>query len=210
MRLILASASPRRKEFLSFLGLPFEVVASPFEERLTPGLGPAEQARLLAVGKAEACADSFPDAWVLGSDTLIDLDGEVIGKPTDEADAETILRRLVGREHLIHTAVALIHQQSAVHEVGVVTVRVWMKPATELDIHRYVATGEPMGKAGAYAVQGRGADLITCLEGDFTAAVGLPLKLVASWLSVHGQAPVIDMDAWYRTKPYPNWAKLTA
>ncbi|MEW6543173.1 MAG: nucleoside triphosphate pyrophosphatase [Nitrospirota bacterium] len=206
MRLLLASTSPRRKDLLALLQVPFEIVEPVFEERVRQDVSPEEQACLIADGKARSCAERFPDRLVLGSDTLIAVGRTILGKPADRAGADRMLRQLRGREHLIHTAVALRGEAARIREWGVETVRVWMKDFTDGELDEYLRTGESLGKAGAYSIQGAGGRLIACIEGDFTAAVGLPLKLVAGLLTKHGMPVPVDVAQLYRAKPYPNWA----
>lgn len=208
MRLILASTSPRRKELLAFLRVPFEVAEPTFVERIRQDLVPGEQAGLFAEEKARSCAGRFPDDLILASDTLIAVDRTILGKPADVAEAESMLRRLRGREHLIYTAVALRREVDHVEDVAVETVRVWMRTFNEGDLQDYLQTGEGMGKAGAYAIQGAGAHLIERIDGDYTAAVGLPLRLVAELLRKRGLVVPIDVDRLYRTKPYLNWERF--
>ena len=142
---------------MALLGLPFEAVAPPFFEEVTSH-GPAEQQALtFAAGKACSCLPLCPDALILGSDTLISLEQEVMGKPVDMADAEAMLRRLAGRPHRIVTAVALVGPGSEVCAVRLATVLVTMKPLNEAALAAYLVTGDSLGKAGAYSIQGGGA-----------------------------------------------------
>ncbi|MGH7260967.1 MAG: Maf family protein [Nitrospiraceae bacterium] len=206
MPLVLASTSPRRKELLALLQLPFEVVEPEYEERVRADLPPAEQAQAFALGKARSCARRDADSLILGSDTLIAVDEMVLGKPADRTEADAMLRKLRGREHCIHTAVALCCAARRIQDVAVETVQVWMTPFSDADLEAYLASGEWQGKAGAYSIQGRGGSLIERIEGDFTTAVGLPLRLTASLLQRHGLPVPVDVEQLYRTKPYPNWA----
>src|SRR5579885_3140945 len=169
MPLILASTSPRRKDLLALLGVPFEVVEPDFQEDLRAPGPPEELAGRFARGKAESCAARRPDALVVGSDTLIAWEGLVLGKPRDLAEAGAMLRRLRGRPHAIHTAVALRRLADGVEAVEVETVRVWMRGFAEEELDAYLRTGESLGKAGAYSIQGRGAGLIERIEGDYPA-----------------------------------------
>ncbi len=205
MPLILASTSPRRKELLALLQLPFEVVEPDFQERIHADLPPEAQARAFALGKAQSCVRQHADCLVLGSDTLIAVGETILGKPADRAEAGAMLRRLRGRDHYIYTAVALCCAARHIQDVAVDIVKVWMKPFSDADLDAYLATGEWQGKAGAYSIQGRGGDFIERIEGDFTAAVGLPLRLTASLLQKHGLSVPVDVEQLYRTKPYPNW-----
>ncbi|MBA5871872.1 MAG: septum formation protein Maf [Nitrospira sp. CR2.1] len=210
MRLILASTSPRRKELLTLLGLPFEAVAPPFIEEVTSHGSAEQQAMTFAAGKACSCLPLCPDALILGSDTLISLEQEVMGKPVDMADAEAMLRRLAGRTHRIVTAVALAGPGSEVCEVRLATVLVTMKPLNEAALAAYLVTGDSLGKAGAYSIQGGGATLIERIDGDYTAAVGLPLRLVAELLHLRGMSCPVDLAQLYTSKPYPNWNRFGA
>jgi septum formation protein len=154
-----------------------------------------------------SCASRWPDRLILGSDTLIELDGEVLGKPADLEEARRMLERLAGREHLIHTAVALRRQTNGCCETAVETVRVRMAAFTVGERDAYLRTGESLGKAGAYSIQGEGSRFITRIEGDYTAAVGLPLRRTAALLAACGCPVPVDLGDLYRRKPYPNWAR---
>jgi septum formation protein len=206
MSLILASTSPRRKDLLALLQVPFQIAEPTFVEHLSRDRAPDEQAMMFAEGKARSCAARFPGSVILGSDTLIALDGEVMGKPSGLADARSMLLRLRGRVHAIHTAVALLRQSDAIQDAAVETVLVWMRPFDETELEAYLHTGESLGKAGAYSIQGVGGRFIERIEGDYTAAVGLPLRLVAGLLRKRGVTLPIDVEQLYRDKPYPNWA----
>ncbi|MEW6248001.1 MAG: Maf family protein [Nitrospirota bacterium] len=208
MPLILASTSPRRAELLSLLQVPFKVEPPSFQEHVRLGVRAEAMAKEFARGKAQACAVRFSDSLVLGCDTLIDLDGAVLGKPVDLPEARAMLRRLSGREHVIHTAVACRRLCDGVDEVVETSVRVWMRNFGAEEIERYLDTGESLGKAGAYSIQGEGSRLIAEISGDYTAAVGLPLRLVADRLGAYGVEVPVDVEILYRTKPYPNWGRF--
>jgi septum formation protein len=213
MRLILASTSPRRRELLTLLGIPFDVIApDPSAESPDdlPAVDPAQRARVLAERKARSVAERFPDTLVLGSDTLITIGSDVLGKPADVGEAEEMLRRLRGREHVIHTAVALLSGREGRMDSAVESVRVRMKPLTDREVRNYAGGGEGLGKAGGYAIQGEGAKLIARISGDFPAAVGLPLRLVAEMLRAHGLRVPVEVEELYRTKPYPNWDRFVS
>jgi septum formation protein len=210
MRLILASTSPRRHELLALLNIPFEIVAPTYVERVSPHLSPADQARFFAEGKARSCQDLFTDSLIIGCDTLIELDSNVLGKPTDRADAASMLQRLSGKKHLIHTGVAVISTSTGKLQSAVDSVQVWFKQLSPSDVDTYVSTEESLGKAGAYAIQGRGADLIGRIEGDYTAAVGLPLKTLAQLFGRFGMIVPIDLNGLYQQKSYPNWSRFTS
>ncbi|HNP80238.1 MAG TPA: Maf family protein [Nitrospira sp.] len=208
MRLILASTSPRRHELLTLLGLRFDVVAPPFVEQVMPNISAEQQAVEFATGKVRSCIELCPDALILGSDTLISLGSEVLGKPADLADAESMLRRTAGKTHKIFTAVALMDAEPESCQVQTATVLVTMKPLNEEALAAYLRTEDSLGKAGAYSIQGGGAALIERIEGDYTAAVGLPLRMVAEMLRRCGIACPVDVDQLYARKPYPNWARF--
>ena len=210
MRLILASTSPRRHELLSLLNIPFEIAAPTYVERLSRDLAAVDQVRRFAEGKAQSCASRYPDGLIIGCDTIIEVDSDVLGKPRDRVDAARMLTRLSGRQHLIHTAVALLSTASRDIRANVETVRVLFKILSPSDVETYLTTEESLGKAGAYAVQGRGADLIERIDGDYTAAVGLPLRSLAAMLRESSVAIPIDIDLLYRQKPYPNWGRWTS
>ena len=208
MSLILASTSPRRRELLALLSIPFDVKSPSFEERLVPDRTVVEQVQSFAQGKAQSVARQEPEAIVLGSDTVIELDHDVLGKPADLAEARAMLRRLAGRDHHVCTAVALVCSTHAINVVALSTAVVRMKPFDEHAHERYLATGESLGKAGAYSIQGEGADLVDSIDGDFPTVVGLPLRLVAQLLAQAGVRVPVDLDELYVTKPYANWARF--
>ena len=208
MQLVLASSSPRRRELLALLGLSFHVIPSNVREQPTPGLSPIEQVRRFALEKARAVADQKPHALVLGSDTVIELDGQLLGKPDDLPDARLMLARLAGRVHRVRTAVALCHCGRGTELVEIDTANVEMKPDVAHLYDRYLESRESLGKAGAYAIQGLGGDLVGRVDGDYTTVVGLPLKLVDRLLrSVEYSIPVIVEDL-YQRRPYANWNRF--
>ncbi len=204
--LVLASTSPRRKELLALLRIPFETVEPNYKEWMHADVPPEAQAKNFALEKARSCMGGRPESLVLGSDTLIAAGTMILGKPADLAQAAAMLRRLRGREHRICSAVAVCGAAGKIQDVALDTVQVWMKPFSEADLAAYLETGEWEGKAGAYSIQGKGGSLIERIEGDFTAAVGLPLRRTASLLTQHGLAVPVDIEQLYRDKPYPNWA----
>ena len=208
MSLILASTSPRRHELLALLGIPFDVKSPSFEERLVPGRAAIEQVQSFAQGKARSVARQETEAIVLGSDTVIQLDHDVLGKPADLAGAHAMLRLLAGRDHHVRTAVALACSAREIDIVALSTAVVRMKPFDERVYERYLATGESLGRAGAYSIQGEGGDLVDSIDGDFPTVVGLPLRLVAQLLTQAGVRVPVDLDELYATKPYANWARF--
>ena len=173
---ILASASPRRRELLQQIDASFEVKVSSVEEVTGGNLVPAEIVVENAVRKAKAVAEAFPGDAVLGADTIVFLDGRVYGKPKDGEEAKAMLRALAGREHEVATGIAWVHAGEVFTDVE--TTRVFFAPLTEEAIDAYVKTGEPLDKAGAYAIQGRAAQFIESIEGSFSNVVGLPLYAV--------------------------------
>jgi septum formation protein len=194
VRLILASASPRRRELLGRLGLPFEVWPSGVDEVLAPGVPAPALATALARAKARDIADRLratagAPALVLGADTLVVLEGRPLGKPASRDEARTTLRALRGRRHEVVTGVALVETPGGRETAEAVTSRVLMRSYGDAEIDAYVATGEPDDKAGAYAVQGAGEQLIARVEGCYTNVVGLPLGTTARLLRAFGLAP---------------------
>jgi septum formation protein len=177
-RLVLGSSSPRRRELLTRAGIAFDVEPADIDERQRPGEDPRALAERLACEKAQAVArrlGSVPARWVLGADTIVVLDDDVLGKPVDAQDAARLLGRLVGRTHRVLTAVALVDSVQLTPSVISVESRVRMRPAEREEILRYVATGEPLDKAGAYAAQGEGRRFIEAIDGSESNVIGLPL-----------------------------------
>jgi len=174
--LVLASASPRRQELLRNAGFTFEVQPADIPEDALPEEAARDCAERLARDKALAVARQRPHDLVLGADTVVVVDGQLLGKPTDAADAARMLRMLSGREHQVITGVCLVvsGQSSVASETTLVTVN----ELTDQDIADYVASGEPMDKAGAYAIQGPASRWIPRIEGDYSNVVGLPVALV--------------------------------
>ncbi len=183
--LVLGSASPRRKMLLEMLGLPFDVVPSGLEEALAPGEEPATHAERLAREKAAAVAVQRPEALVIGGDTLVVIDHTPLGKPRGERAAVEMLMRLQGDTHRVETGVAVVTPGGRV-ESSVVSVHVRFRPFDRHTAEQYVATGEPMDKAGSYGIQGYGATLVEWIEGDYFAVMGLPLARLVSLLRAVG------------------------
>ncbi|HEX5814431.1 MAG TPA: Maf family protein [Methylomirabilota bacterium] len=184
---MLASASPRRRELLRSLCPDFEVAPSAVDERLEPGPLAAAVARL-ALRKARAVAGARRASLVLGADTIVVIDGEVLGKPSGPAEAAAMLRRLRGRVHEVLTGVAVVDAATGREATETVTSRVRMRAATDAEIAAYAATDEPLDKAGGYAIQGRGGALVEGLEGSWSNVVGLPLAATAALLRRFGVA----------------------
>jgi septum formation protein len=180
--LILASESPRRRELLAALGVPFRVIPSGVAETPLPGEGPAHFARRAAADKGEEIAAMEPSAFVLAADTIVVVDGRILGKPRSRSDARRMLRLLAGREHTVCTAVCLLCAERGYRDVGTETTRVRFRDLTPAEIAAYAGTGECDDKAGAYAAQGAGMLLIDRVAGSFTNVVGLPMARVVRML----------------------------
>ena len=175
--ILLASASPRRLELLTSLGVAVHVRASGVAEGPRPGETPAQLAASHAAAKAEAVARSAPGAFVVAADTVVDVDGMALGKPVDAREARAMLRLLSGRTHLVHTAFVIIDVPGGRRVARSSTSHVTFVALDEAAITDYVATGEPFDKAGGYGVQGRGAALVERIDGDFYTVMGFPLGL---------------------------------
>ncbi|MFB9068530.1 Maf family protein [Pseudofulvimonas gallinarii] len=192
--LYLASKSPRRRQLLGQLGVDFEVLDVDIPEAPEPGESPVAYVERLArakaaAGRAALAVGAGGDGWVLGSDTEVVLDGEIFGKPVDEAGAAAMLSRLAGREHEVLTGVCLAGPPAAGPPTSLVcTTRVRFDALDEAAIRVYVATGEPFGKAGAYAIQGRAAAFTSHLSGSYSGVMGLPLFETARLLRAAGFA----------------------
>ena len=176
--LILASASPRRAELLRNAGIEFTVQVADLHEQREAGESPVDYARRLARDKARAIAAGRPEAFVLGADTDVCVDDRILGKPRDTADAAAMLRLLSDRWHEVTTGVCLISPGGAEEDIAHETTRVQFVKLNEAEVAAYVATGEPMDKAGAYAIQGWASRWIPRIEGDYSNVVGLPVALV--------------------------------
>ena len=182
--LILASGSPRRRELLTRMGYSFEVCAPDVDEHVEGQA--SEIVRTLSLRKARAAAANFADGVIIASDTLVSLDGAPLGKPTDADDACRMLRSLSGREHEVFTGVCVTDAATGREEVRVDRTGVWFRELTDEEIRDYVATGEPMDKAGAYAIQGGAARFVETLDGSFENVVGFPVEVVGELLKHFG------------------------
>lgn len=184
MRVILASGSPRRHDLLEMIGIAHEVIPADIDEARLDGEHPLAHVERLAREKGATIAARFPDSIVISADTVVVESGELLGKPRDPAEASAMLRRLSGRTHVVYTAVAVTRADrtlSAVEEVSVTFL-----PLSERTVASYVATGEPMDKAGAYGIQGYGATLVERIDGDFFAVMGLPISRLVRLLREMG------------------------
>jgi septum formation protein len=179
--LVLASRSPRRRQLLEMLGIRIVVTVSDVQEIPLPNESPAGYARRLARDKARA----VPGEFVLGADTIVVVDGRLLEKPADPDDAVAMLRQLQGRRHEVITAICLIAHGREFEAAD--TTAVFFRPASEAMLRDYVATGEPLDKAGAYGIQGYGAALVERIEGDFFSVMGLPVRLVLDLLDQAGR-----------------------
>jgi septum formation protein len=189
--LVLASASPRRRALLAGAGVRFEVIPADVEEVPREGEPPRALVERLASEKALAVSvrlPARPRRFVLGSDTVVVIDDDVLGKPRDEAHAVHLLRRLVGRTHTVWTGVAVVTTGEAEPRVTSVASRVTLRPANEAELRRYVAGGEPLDKAGAYALQGEGRRFVSRVEGSESNVIGLPVAETLALLAAAGLA----------------------
>ncbi len=209
VRVILASQSPRRRELLTLIGIPHEVCPADIDESLHPDEAPVPHCERLARSKAAILASTHPDALVVGSDTIVVIDGDILGKPSSTAEAEATVRRLSGRTHTVFTAVAVSYRGRTVS--GVESVSVTFRQLDDERIAAYVATGEPMDKAGAYGIQGYGATIVERIDGDYFAVMGLPVGRLIGLLREVGVSyrfgpPTIDTGATPAT-PAPSDAR---
>jgi septum formation protein len=178
LSVILASASPRRRELLSLIGIPHTVQPADIDETAFPDEQPDAHAERLARAKAEVLARTMPEALVIAADTIVVIDGMILGKPIDTGDARRMLARLSDRTHTVVTAIACARRGRVV--AAVERVAVTFRPLTAKEIDAYIATGEPMDKAGSYGIQGFGATIVQRIDGDYFAVMGLSLvRLVA-------------------------------
>ena len=178
-KLILASASPRRRRLMKQIGLTFQVMPGEVNEDEIFSSDPLENIQAVALLKARDVAARVEDGIVVGADTQILIDGETMGKPADEADAARMLSRLSGRTHQVITGVALVDAGTGLEKTWVETTLVFFRELSESEISAYVHTGEPMGKAGAYGIQGKAAAFVERIEGCYFNVVGLPLAKLA-------------------------------
>jgi len=184
-RVILASQSPRRLALLTEMGLPVEVSPAELDEVSLPGEEPEAQAQRLAWAKAEQVAQAMPEVLVIAADTLVVLEGRVLGKPRSRDEAISMLTRLRGRRHVVHTGLALAQLSSSLRSVQLATTSVQMRAYSEPEMRAYVASGDPMDKAGAYAIQNDAFEPVQRLDGCYANVVGLPLchlyRVLAGW-----------------------------
>ena len=190
MKFILASASPRRRELMASIGLDFDVIPSNIPEQRQLGEAPEEYVARLSREKSEAIATAHPDRWVVAADTTVLLGEHLLEKPADKADAARMLSAIAGRTHTVYSGLTLRKASAGYSDTRVAESEVRMLPLTADDIEWYVNTGEPMDKAGAYAVQGIGSMFIDSVHGSYTNVVGLPLALLFQMLRKAGIDPL--------------------
>jgi septum formation protein len=192
VRFILASSSPRRSQLLASIGLEFDVVPSHIPENRADGETPEEYVARLSREKARAVAQTHPARWIIAADTTVVLGDQVLEKPIDDADAKRMLSTIAGDTHVVFTGVTLRRIDPVYADTHVTATEVRMLPMTPHDIDWYVATGEPLDKAGAYAAQGLGGMFIDSIHGSFTNVVGLPLASLFQMLRKAGIDPLYN------------------
>jgi septum formation protein len=191
LNLILASGSPRRKQLLADLGLQFDIITSNVGEEVNETVPPNEYVSMIAKRKADAVLQTLNrkgqmKGLIISADTTVVIDGQILGKPQDGKEAFAMLQKLQGQKHTVYTAVCLLDTFTRQHLLQYAETVVEMKPLSEEQIRAYVETGEPMDKAGAYAIQGIGATLVAGIVGDYFNVVGLPLSLLSDMLTEMG------------------------
>lgn len=174
--IILASASPRRKELLSLLPITFEIISKETDETLDTRLTPVENVMKIAAQKAEAVASEYKESLVIGCDTIVVVDTQILGKPKDKEEAYKMLAGLAGRTHKVFTGVSLQNKSIGLEESFYEETIVYMKSLSDKEIWDYIATGDPMDKAGSYGIQTKGALFVEKIEGDYFNVVGLPIS----------------------------------
>ncbi|MHB1294273.1 MAG: Maf family protein [Anaerolineae bacterium] len=183
--IILASASPRRQELIAGLGLQVRVLPADIDETRLDGESPADLAERLSAAKAQALADKFPEAVVIAADTLVALGQEVLGKPVDEPEAIAMLTMLRARIHSVFSGLAILRQSAQTRSIQVVCTQVRMRDYGEEELRRYVASGDSLDKAGAYAIQSPSFSPVAAIEGCYTNVMGLPIchlhRVLTSW-----------------------------
>ena len=189
-RLVLASGSPRRKELLEQMNLNFDIIVSRFEEHLSLSVPPSELVKQLATGKANEVFMSVPDAVVIGADTVVTLDHDVLGKPESREHARQMLNALSGRTHIVYSGVAILSNEEKITFYEATEVSFW--ELTDQDIENYLDTGEPYDKAGGYGIQGFGAAFVKRIHGDYYSVVGLPISRTLRELAAFGIVPEIQ------------------
>ena len=185
-QIILASTSPRRRELMKGLGIKFITDTCEVDESVSEGTSPPDMVRILSLRKAKAVSSKYKEGLVIGSDTIVVLDGIILGKPKDDKDAFLMLYKLQGKKHQVYSGVAIIDARYDKAEVSCEKTDVYFRSMTEEEVYRYIATKEPQGKAGSYAIQGLGSTIVQSIEGDYFNVVGLPLFLLGKMLKGFG------------------------
>ena len=184
--IILASSSPRRKELLNILGLEFIIDSSSVDETLPEGISPELVVETLACKKANAVAEKHPNSIIIGSDTIVVVDNLILGKPVNDDDALAMILKLQGRNHQVYSGISVIDTNTGKHTIAHEITNVAFRNISEEEALRYVATSEPKGKAGSYAIQGYASIFVKRIEGDYFNVVGLPLFLLSNILNKYG------------------------
>jgi septum formation protein len=205
-RIVLASTSPRRRDLIQALGIPVAIESSHSSEEVAPGTSPVAMVSELAVRKAASIAEQRRGAIVIGADTTVEIDSQILNKPDDARDAERMLRILRGRQHQVHTGVAVLAPDRA-PVTEVMTSAVLMHPFSDEELHAYLATGESLDKAGAYGIQGAAGDIVESVTGCYTNVVGLPLCPVARCLIAAGVSITVSSPrcGFRTTRHCPYW-----
>ena len=172
---ILASASPRRRELFQSIGLKFKIIPAHVNENYLAGESPRQHVKRLSIDKAMVIARKYPEAWVLGADTIVVIDGLILGKPKNKTQAREMLQNLSGREHKVFTGFTIAHVAAKIYKTKVIQSAVQFKTISPKEMDWYVSCDEPYDKAGGYAVQGKGAYFIQSIRGSYTNVIGLPL-----------------------------------
>ncbi len=195
-QIVLASASPRRKELLTRIGLAITVIPADIDETVLPDELPEAHVERLSLAKARAIAGrkDISGRWFIGSDTVVVRDDVILGKPADKTDAALMLRSLAGRSHRVVSGYAVVDREQNSFESAAIVTRVTFRELTDAEIAGYIATGEPTDKAGAYGIQGIGASLVRSIDGSYTNVVGLPLCEVVETLERMGAATLFDQQ----------------
>ena len=188
--------------------IPFTIVEPDCEENTQESIPARELVQLLALQKAQSVAYRFPEAQVLGGDTLIEIDGKLLGKPQNLKGAADMLGLLSGRLHQVHSGIALVCLKNDRLQTDIETTSVQLKKLSEDEIQAYLKTGESLGKAGAYCIQEKGAALIEKISGDYPTIVGLPLRKVAKHLENAGATLPAKVEEIYSQQAYPNWGRF--
>jgi len=192
--LVLASASPRRQELLQSVGLKFKTIHPLVNEKYLAGESPQQHVKRLSIDKATVIAKKYPESWIIGADTIVIIDGLILGKPKNKKQASDMLRRLSGREHKVFTGFTIAHAATEVCQTKVVQSAVKFKIISPKEIKWYISCDEPYDKAGGYAVQGKGAYFIQSIRGSYTNVIGLPLcevlEVLINLKAINFQSPI--------------------